>query len=40
MQIKSTVTYSELIPCFEKGSLEKNVAAISSGISLFMSDLS
>ena len=39
MQIKSTMTYSELIPCFEKKVRYKNTIAVTSGISLFMSAL-
>ena len=38
MQMKSTMTYSELITCFRK-SFAKNMATFSSGISLLMSAL-
>ena len=32
MQMKSAVTYSELIPCLGKRFARKNMAAVSSGI--------
>ena len=32
MQMKSTMTYTYQIPCLDKGSLEKNMAAVSSEI--------
>ena len=32
MRMNSTMTYTKLIPCFRKGSLEKNMAAVSSGL--------
>ena len=32
MQMKSTMTYSELIPCFRNRFARKNMAAISSGM--------
>ena len=40
MQMKSAVTYSELIPCFGNRFARNNIAAVSSGIQLFMSALS
>ena len=39
MQMKSTLPYSELIPCFGKRFARKNMAAVSSGIEILMSAL-
>ena len=39
MQMNSTMTYSDLIPCFRKRFARENMAVVSSGIQLFMSAL-
>ena len=39
IQMKSTMTYSALLPSFRKRFARKNMAAVSSGILLFMSVL-
>ena len=37
MQMKSTMTFSELMPCFRKRFARKSMAAVSSDILFFMS---